>query len=313
MKMKRKISFLVAVHNEEKILKQSLRHLSKIPYENYEVVIGLDGCDDKSEEIAKSFSDKEPKKFRYFLLNERNGKPKVIDKIIKEARGEIIIINDADWLFTVKSKREMEEFAKIFNNPKIGGVAESFPPEWEIKRLKKGNLGYLMVAYSSYFWFNFQKKNFTFEKDGLLYIKEPTMFLTNIFRKNLYKENFSLGDDFERTKQITDAGYSIILFKTPNYPKNVVIYDKIKVKEIFRQKIRTATARKQLEQEKFSNTDIPKYYLPVTIFLLKESWKKNVKCGFLVSLWILITISATLIARFKNIDTKEGWKMRLKR
>ncbi|MFA4952590.1 MAG: glycosyltransferase [Candidatus Pacearchaeota archaeon] len=311
--MGRKISFLMAVHNEEKILRQSLEHLTKIPYENYEVILGLDGCKDKSEEITKKFVNKYPRIFRYFILNERKGKPEVIDKIIKEAKGEIIVINDADWFFTVKSENEMKEFVKIFDNPKIGGVAESFPPEWELNKIKNGNLGYKMVAYSSYFWFNFQKRNFAFEKDGLLYIKNPQMFLTNIFRKELYEKNFSLGDDFERTQQIVNNGYKIILFQNPNYPKNIVIYNKVKIKEIFNQKIRTATARKQLEEKYFSKVDIPNYYLPATFYIFKEAWRKNLGIGLLMSAWISLTAFATLIARFKTLDTKEGWKMRLKR
>ncbi len=47
-----KISFLMAAHNEEKIIGEALDSLSKIPYENYEVIIGLDGCTDGTEGIV---------------------------------------------------------------------------------------------------------------------------------------------------------------------------------------------------------------------------------------------------------------------
>ena len=55
MKNNYKISFLIPAHNEEKIIATTISHLLKIPYDNYEVIIGLDGCTDKTEEIVKNF------------------------------------------------------------------------------------------------------------------------------------------------------------------------------------------------------------------------------------------------------------------
>ncbi|MFC1685664.1 glycosyltransferase [Nanoarchaeota archaeon] len=308
----KKISFLIAAHNEEKIIAETLENLLKVPYKNYEVIIGLDGCTDNTEEIVKKYS-KKFKKIKYFKLNLRRGKPEVIDNIIKRATGEIIIINDADWKFKVGSKKLMDKFISVFDNPQVGGIVESFPVEWERSKLNKGNIGYLMVAYSSYFWINFQKENLTIKKGDHWVIKDPFMFLTNIFRKKLYQKNFSLGDDFERTKNILEKGYDLVIFKDINMPRRIAVYNKIRVLDIFKQKIRTAIARKQLNE--ISQTKLPflNYYIKLGKYMLFKSWKEGFNVGFLILLWMFLTGLGELISKFKKGDTKKGWELRMKR
>jgi hypothetical protein len=137
------------------------------------------------------------------------------------------------------------------------------------------------------------------------------MFLTNVFRRKLYKKNFSLGDDFERTKHIMSEGYKIVIFDNIEMPRMIATYDKIGLKDVFKQKIRTALARKQLESIQKINTN--NYYLPAVLYIFKNSWKLGIGAGFLIIFWIFLTTVATLIAGFKNTDTREGWKLRAKR
>lgn len=313
--MNKKISFLMAVHNEEKILPKSLTALLKIPYNNYEIIVGLDGCTDRSEEIAKEFA-KKSKKIRYYKLNLRQGKPAVIDSIIKKAKGEIIFINDADWLFEAGSRKKFEDFLGVFNDSKVGGIAEAFPVEWHKDTLAKSNFGYKMEAYSTYLWIEFQKEKFS-EKDkdngSIRVVKEPSMFLTNIFRKKLYDRNFSLGDDFERTYSIMKKDYKVVLFEDENVPRIKTAYNTIKVRDIFRLKIRTAIARKQLSSRKVFKIGLTNYYIPAIFYIFKESVKKGPDWAFINSYWIILTCIATVIASFKRVSTREGWKIRLKR
>ena len=312
MKKQRKISFLIAAHNEEKIIGKTLQNLLELPYDNYEVVLGLDGCTDRTEDIVRQFC-KKSKRFRYYKLNLRQGKTAVVNRIMKYASGEIVIINDADWLFTAKSKESLIRFLSAFDDKSIGSIAESFPVEWQEDKIRKGNLGYKMVAYSSYFWLEFQKKNFTYRKgdNKLLYLKEPTMFLTNIFRRKLYKESFSLADDFERTKDIMDAGYGIVIFDDINMPRMKCIYDKISVRDLFRQKKRTAIARRQIKDEQKVNTG--NYYLSALQYMIKESWKKSISTGMIVLSWIVLTLIATFFSSFRKLDTRKGWALRARK
>jgi glycosyltransferase involved in cell wall biosynthesis len=305
-----KLSFLIAAHNEEKVIEQTLKNLSSLPYNNYEVIIGLDACTDNTENIVNKFKRLKPSIFKYYKLNLRQGKTSVINNIIKHAEGDIIIINDADWIFSYTDKEKLTKFLSVFNNPKIGGIAEHFPVEWDAKKLKNSNLGFKMVAYSSYYWFKYQKHRFSYQKDNLIYLKEPTMSLTNIFRRKLYKENLTLGDDFERTAHIMQKAYDVVLFDNIEMPRMIAVYDKIKIKDLIKQKIRNAIARRQISEVIKAPINTKSYYLPAILFMLRKSFRDRISAFFIVLFWIFITTYAVAIAKFTRKSTSEGWRMR---
>jgi len=309
-KMKQiEISFIIPAHNEGKIIGKTLDNLYKLPYEKYEVLVGLDGCTDKTEDIVKSFTKKSGK-FKYFKMKSRSGKPEVIDYLIKKSKGDIIVINDADWIFRFNNKSSLGLFFSVFDNKRVGGIAESFPVEWGGSKLKKANIWYKAVAYGNYFWIKYQKQSFTKSKKGLLYINNPAMFLTNIFRKKLYKKNLSLGDDFERTRDIKKQGFEIVIFDEEEMPRNIASYQDIKLKDLVKQKIRTGVARNQIESK---GENLKKYQFGSGIFIIFNSWKMGFSSGLYANLWLVITLVGGIIAKFKKTDTREGWLLRAKR
>ena len=311
--MKHKISFLLPAHNEGKIIAKTLANLMNLSYDNYEVIIGLDGCTDDTENIVKTCDLLYPGKLRYFKLNLRQGKPAVINSIIKHATGDIIIINDADWIFRVESQEAIERFLSTFDDPSVGGICENNALEFEEIRLRTGNLGFKMVAYSSQLWYEYQKKEFTSTEGNMGYLNEPAMFLTNVFRKTLFKPNESLGDDFERTNDILDTGKKIVIPLDEDSPRFIPVYDSISIKDLFKLKIRTAIAREQVQ----SKRPLPKYYYPKAVwYILSRSWKYGIGVGLMMIFWIALTTCATFIGKFKykrGVSTKEGWKLRVKR
>jgi len=304
-----KVSFLIAAHNEEKIIRKTLENLLNLPYEDYEVIIGLDGCTDKTEDILKEYC-KKSKRFRYFSLNLRQGKPAVVDFIIKKAIGDIIVINDADWIFDFRNKKSLTKYFSFFNNEKIGGITEPLPIEWS-EKMQKANIGYRMVAFSAYFWMDFQKNKYSVKKNNIRYLKEPALFMTNVFRKNLYKRNKLLGDDFERTAHIMKSGFEVVLIEDPKMPRMNASYDKIRIRDLFKQKIRTAKARAQLKKENLG-VDFS-YLFWANIHILRESFKRGFSIFVLCVFWIFLTSIATVYSYFRSFDTKEGWKLRAKR
>jgi len=305
----RKISFLVAAHNEEKIISETLRNLTSLPYDNYEIIIGLDGCTDRTEEIVKEFKKKD-KRIRHYSLDIRKGKPAVINEIIKKAKGEIIVINDADWIFNALDRKKIEHFLSVFDDSKVGGIAESFPVEWDKEKIMKGNLIYKMVAYSTYFWIEFQKERFARKEKRLLYVEDPSLFLTNIFRKKLFKENISLGDDFERTRDIINQGYRVVLLNDIDLPRPVSIYNSISLRGLFKQKVRTAIARRQLRDEKNLKFGLIDYYILSILYLLRKSFGQGLSKGFLVLSWVMITSVGLFVSSFKKLNTQKGWNLR---
>lgn len=307
-----KISFLIAAHNEEKTIGKVLKNLVNLPYNKHEIIIGLDGCTDNTEKIIleymKSFS-----KIKMFKLNLRSGKPAVINSIIEQASGEIIIINDADWIFRVPSLKDLEALISTFNDPLVGGIAEAYPAEWNSARGPVGNMSFKMIAHSSAYWLEFQKKKFTKMKDGQNIVSKPTMFMTNVFLKKLYRKNSTLGDDLERTRDIIKEGYKIVVPKNLNFPRMVVSYNKVNLGDLIKQKRRTALARKQLGQRYDRDLTFFNYYIPSMFYILASGWRHSLRVGLYMTFWSAIMGYSELYARFAAADTRKAWKLRLRR
>ena len=149
------LSFVMAAHNEENIIRKPLENFKKIYSmdQDVEFLIGLDGCTDKTLNIIKEYPF-----VKYYDLKGRNGKPTVISKLIKDAKGDVIIIHDADWIFKVDDKEKLLELKNEFKDNKLGGIAEAYPIEYnEIDKIK--SFGHLGSLWGNYFWMDFQKKN----------------------------------------------------------------------------------------------------------------------------------------------------------
>lgn len=304
-----KVSFLMAAHNEEKIIAKTLKNLVSLPYKNYEVVLGLDGCTDKTEEIVKSFK-KKSNKIRYYSLNLRQGKPAVINKIIKKATGEIIIINDADWIFKVKNKESLKRLLKVFDNPKVGCIADSFSVQYPAR--KEAGILELGVMVQNQIWIDYIKSKG--KKKDLSWIianKNFSPLLVNIFRKKLYKPNQTLGDDFERFYDIVKSGSEILITEDINLPRMITAGETYKFKELIRIKERTALARNQLKaRERPINLLSPEFFL----YIIKKIPDMNFREFLGFSLLNLAFLIGSIKSKFqRNISTKEGWKMRLTR
>ena len=96
------VSIIMAVHNEEQVISEKLRSVfnSSYPEEKIEVLVGSDGSNDKTDEKLHVYSyDQEG--LRFFPFKIRRGKPAVINELRDEAMGEILILTDAQVMFTI--------------------------------------------------------------------------------------------------------------------------------------------------------------------------------------------------------------------
>ncbi len=87
------LTVLITAHNEEKHITEKIRNTLAFEYppERLEILIALDGCTDRTAEIAEAFGDDRIRVIRYPRL----GKTAVQDAAATEARGEIIYFTDA--------------------------------------------------------------------------------------------------------------------------------------------------------------------------------------------------------------------------
>jgi len=115
------VSIIMAVHNEELVLVKKLRSVfnSDYPEERFEMLVGSDNSTDRTNEILRVYSN-DCKSMRFFPNDERQGKPAIVNSLIREARGEILILTDANVFFREDT---IYQLVKHFRNKKLGLVA----------------------------------------------------------------------------------------------------------------------------------------------------------------------------------------------
>jgi cellulose synthase/poly-beta-1,6-N-acetylglucosamine synthase-like glycosyltransferase len=114
-----KVSIIVPVKNEEKVVERLLKTLLNLKYQNKEIIIIEDGSTDKTPQICREWADKYPSLIKYYRNGVSNGKPSAINYAAKKATGEIIAVYDAD---TILETDTLERVVLHFRDPKVAAV-----------------------------------------------------------------------------------------------------------------------------------------------------------------------------------------------
>ncbi len=96
------VSILMPVHNEEAVLRHKIQRLlaSDYPVGFFEIIIGSDNSDDRSDAIINEFARTDDR-IIFFRAEERIGKSGMLNILASRAKGEIIIITDANVMPSV--------------------------------------------------------------------------------------------------------------------------------------------------------------------------------------------------------------------
>ena len=112
------VSVLMAIHNEEAVIEKKIRLLfhSDYPNDKFEVIVGSDNSDDNSNKILLDLS-LEFKSLLVVEFNKREGKPSIINKLATRAKGEILLITDAN---VYPEENTMRLLTECFKDPMVG-------------------------------------------------------------------------------------------------------------------------------------------------------------------------------------------------
>lgn len=137
------VSVIMSVHNEEKVIVEKIRSIyyTLYPLNKLEVIVGSDNSNDATNRICKVYTGNYHN-FRFFEYKERQGKPSVINKLAEQAKGEILIITDANVMFNIHT---IFEIVKYFKNSKTG-LVDSIMLH---RGLKKSGISFQESAYIS--------------------------------------------------------------------------------------------------------------------------------------------------------------------
>lgn len=107
------ISVLIAAHNEEKMIGAKIDSVlaADYPPDKMEILVGSDASTDQTNTILKQ-RELTVSTLQLFLYVERQGKPRIINQLVQKARGEILVISDANVLLESDTLRELIRYFK---------------------------------------------------------------------------------------------------------------------------------------------------------------------------------------------------------
>jgi cellulose synthase/poly-beta-1,6-N-acetylglucosamine synthase-like glycosyltransferase len=111
------VSIVVAAHDEETCIRQKVENCLALEYppDRLEVLVGCDGCTDRTAEVARSTGDQ-----RVTVIEApRAGKATVLSRVVPRARGDVVVLTDANVIF---DRAALKALARHFHEPAVGAV-----------------------------------------------------------------------------------------------------------------------------------------------------------------------------------------------
>ena len=137
------VSVIISAFNEESCIGEKIDSIynGSYPVERFEVLIGSDHSTDGTGEIVRSRMDAYPS-LKFYDFGERRGKGNVVNDLVQNATGSILVLTDANVVF---DKDTLFYMVRHFKNPMIGLVDTNM-----INRgMKEEGISYQEKAYIS--------------------------------------------------------------------------------------------------------------------------------------------------------------------
>jgi cellulose synthase/poly-beta-1,6-N-acetylglucosamine synthase-like glycosyltransferase len=114
------LSVLIAAHNEVQVIGEKIASVagSDYPHSMLEVLVGSDASVDGTDEILADLT-KQHGFLKHVRFEHRTGKPGVVNHLAADARGEILVITDANVML---DRATLRELATSFAAPEVGLV-----------------------------------------------------------------------------------------------------------------------------------------------------------------------------------------------
>jgi cellulose synthase/poly-beta-1,6-N-acetylglucosamine synthase-like glycosyltransferase len=111
------ISVIVAAYDEENVIEEKIKNTLALDYpkDKIEILIGSDGSEDRTDEICEAYSDV----IKFRRIEPRQGKSNVLNTLVPQAKGEILLFSDAN---SILQKDSLRKLVPHFVDPSIGGV-----------------------------------------------------------------------------------------------------------------------------------------------------------------------------------------------
>lgn len=190
------ITIMLTVHNEEKLIARRIKNLLEVDYprDRLDFLAVSDGSIDKTNDILMAFAREHPA--IRLIKTLKLGKSGAQNLAIPQARGEIILLSDAETLFTKDTVRLL---VRHFINPRVGCVSG--------RMVLRGREGSVSRGHSLYWhyemWLRIQESRL-----GLLHTGSGVALA---FRKSLFRPlSHAHGDDCAIPLDTLLQGYRVV-------------------------------------------------------------------------------------------------------
>ena len=112
------VSVVMSLHNEKEVAEKKIRSMlaSDYPAEKLDFIIGSDGSDDGTGAVITALAANNPH-IKLIINAERKGKAAMLNELAPKAKGDILVVTDANVMFTPSVVRKM---AEGFEDPRTG-------------------------------------------------------------------------------------------------------------------------------------------------------------------------------------------------
>jgi cellulose synthase/poly-beta-1,6-N-acetylglucosamine synthase-like glycosyltransferase len=112
------ISVIISAYNEEAVIEQKVKNTLDLDYpeDRLQVIVSSDGSTDQTNAIVSAIRDP---RVTLFSFQERVGKTACLNRVVPEAKGELVLFTDANSMFP---KNLLRTLTRNFADPGIGLV-----------------------------------------------------------------------------------------------------------------------------------------------------------------------------------------------
>ncbi len=225
-----RVSVLIPAYNEEAVIEEKIRsvYASDYPLSRLEVLVMSDASTDATDHIIQRLAE-EYSSLKFFRSPQRTGKPGLLNRLAREANGDLLVLTDANVLWTPHT---LKALTLPFADASVGLVDSCLIGKGEEEGIalqeKKYTLREVRIRHrEGAIW------GFIMGPSGACYA----------LRKELYTpvpDNF-LVDDFFITMKVLEQGYHA------KVSLDAEVYEDVTVRfpEAFRRKVRIAAGNFQ--------------------------------------------------------------------
>jgi len=223
------VSIIMAAYNEEKYIERKILNCLALDYpkDKFEIIIGSDGSEDKTVDIAQRYETNV--QFHFHSHQVRRGKMAVINDGASRAKGDILVFSDISEVF---DKNAIRKLVSNFNDKSVGAVTGNHLYNPSSTDIGKGTL--LYWKYQRWIQKNETLTATILSCDGTIYAVRRTLFVP--------PPEGTINDDKAVPMGVIKQGYRVV-FEPEAIARGDVLNES---RDFFKQKVRGQTGMYQL-------------------------------------------------------------------